>query len=233
MLSKTTTLSQPRRRTDFGAVVRRARIYRSQVMRHYTDWRVGATKAEKTLYKTSPSIVLSFDDYGTKQQVERLLATLETAKIRAAFFPQGDWAEQNPTLLASIRAKGHIVGNHTYGHRDLLSLSDNQVLDEISCGIISPLLRPPMGRYNDRIRRLAASLGQAIAYWSIDSDDWKGVSAAYMQDKIMRQLHPGAVILFHLGADNSAYFLPELITQIRRRGYDFLGFEEPFYGETS
>ena len=210
------------------AVLRRAQIRYSQLMRRYTDWKIGATRAEKYLYKTSPSIVLSFDDFGSTIQVERLLGILASEKVRGVFFLQGDWTEQNPLLASLIRKQGHFIGNHTYSHPDLLNLNDDEIRAEIMQGPDSPLMRPPMGRYDQRVRELSASLGQRIAYWTIDSDDWKGVSTAYMTAKIMRQLHPGAVILFHLHVDNTAELLSQLIPAIRQRGYDLLSFDEPF-----
>jgi peptidoglycan/xylan/chitin deacetylase (PgdA/CDA1 family) len=216
------------RSAGLAARLRLARIWRSQLMRRYTDWKIGATRQEKLLYRDSTSIVLTFDDFGSATQIEQILNILSGQNVRAVFFLEGDWAKHNPKLVARIADQGHFIGNHTASHRDLLKLTDAEVRREIKGGPISPLMRPPMGRYDARIRRITASMGQAIAYWSIDSDDWQGVSIPYMYEKILRQLHPGAVILFHLHADNTAELLPQLIPAIRQRGYNLLAFDEPF-----
>ena len=200
---------------------------RSSILKRYADWRIGAWTQEKKIYKTTESILFTFDDYGTKRQVVRLLDILAREDIQAMFFVQGDWAEARPDLVQLIVDHGHIIGNHTYSHQDLLKLSDHEVVEEIERGPVSPWLRPPMGRYDSRIRKIAATMKRYIAYWSIDSDDWQGVTPEYMSRKILRELHPGAVILFHIHADNTARVLPGLIRDIRRRGYNICSFDEP------
>ena len=180
------------------------------------------------MYKNSPSIVLTFDDYGDELQILSLLLILKVENIRGVFFLQGDWANNNAALVKLIRTNGHYIGNHTYSHADLMSLSDNDVRTQILRGPKSALVRPPMGRYNQRVRNICDELGRSIAYWTIDSDDWRGVSPTYMRRKIINQLHPGAVILFHIHADNTAAALPDLISEIRALGYDFMSFNEPF-----
>jgi peptidoglycan/xylan/chitin deacetylase (PgdA/CDA1 family) len=200
---------------------------RTRALKAYADWRVGATAGEKRAHKTSDSILLTFDDFGSPEQVDALLQLLGREHTRAMFFLQGDWAQQYPQLVAKIAAAGHIVGNHTYSHPDLLSLSDDDIRTEISRGLPGPWLRPPQGRYNARIRELARQLGYVICYWSIDSDDWQGVSAEYIARKVLARLHPGAVILFHVHAPHTLEALPAVIAGIRQRGYALTSPDEP------
>jgi peptidoglycan/xylan/chitin deacetylase (PgdA/CDA1 family) len=202
--------------------------FSSNLARYYADWRVGADRNEKFLGRTASSIVFSFDDFGSREQVESVLEILGREQVKAIFFLQGDWAARQPTLVELIRTKGHEIGNHTYSHSNLLTMDDNEVRDEILRGPAGAWLRPPMGRYNARIRNIAHGLGYRIAYWSIDSDDWQGVNAAQMERKIMHELHPGAVILFHLHASETIRLLPELIAKIRDRGYTLASFDENF-----
>lgn len=210
----------------------RLRELAARELKAYADWRVGATCAEMRAHKTSDTILLTFDDGGTPQQIHDLLRILRREQVKAMFFPRGDWALNNTALLNDIARGGHIVGNHSYSHPDLLRLGDEQVRAELARGLTSIWVRPPRGRFNHRIRRIAAELGMAIVYWSIDSDDWKGVSARYMSRKILRQLHPGAVILFHMDAPHTAELLPGLIKDIRRRGFTLCTFDEPSWEPT-
>jgi peptidoglycan/xylan/chitin deacetylase (PgdA/CDA1 family) len=197
----------------------RLRYVKQRLLKAYADWRVGATRAEKRCHKPTDSILLTFDDYGTAEQVHDILNTLRTEKVQAMFFLQGDWVEQEPDLVRHIAEQGHLVGNHTYSHPDLLSLSDKQVLTEIANGPASQWLRPPRGRFDRRIRRLAASLGYRLCYWTIDSDDWQGTSATDMERKILSELHPGAVVLFHIHGTHTRQALRRLIPAIRKQGY--------------
>lgn len=215
-----------------GVVVRKPWLIErlaSRALRAYADWRVGATKAEKLAHKTTPAVFLTFDDYGAPRSVERLLRVLREENVRAGFFIQGDWAELHPRLVEKIAREGHVLGNHTYSHRDLLSLTDDEVTDEIVRGLDSPWVRPPRGRYDARVRRLVHELDRVIVYWTIDSEDWKGVSPDFIMRKVMTEMHPGAVVLFHLHAPYSIDLMPELIREIRSQGYELCALDEPVW----
>ncbi|HSX42657.1 MAG TPA: polysaccharide deacetylase family protein [Candidatus Saccharimonadales bacterium] len=191
----------------------------SRILHRYADWRIGATTAEKRCHKSTDSILLTFDDYGSADEVAEILATLRDKSVKAAFFLQGDWAHAHPKLVQRIAAHGHIVGNHTTTHPVLLGMELAAVQAEITGGLPGPWFRPPQGRYNKEIRKLAAELGYAICYWTIDSRDWAGTSVAMMRHTILGELHPGATILFHLHAKHTRTLLPGLIDDIRARGY--------------
>jgi peptidoglycan/xylan/chitin deacetylase (PgdA/CDA1 family) len=206
---------------------------KTRFMQAYADWRVSATYAEKHAYKTSDSILLTFDDYGTPAQITDLLKLLASENVRAMFFLQGDWAQANPDLVDRIAAAGHAIGNHTYSHPDLRRLTDDEVRTEITSGLSCSWLRPPQGRYNARIRAIAKELGYRICYWSIDSDDWQGSSAEYMERKILQELHPGAVILFHAHAAHTIEALPSIIRGIRSRGFKLASTGEVFWENLS
>ena len=196
----------------------RFRLLVSSLLRRYADFRVGARLDEQVTGAADGSILLTFDDYGSTAQVGRLLEILGRKQVRAAFFVLGDWAEREPGLVDQIRHSGHILANHTYSHANLLSLDEAGVRDQIRRGWPGNWLRPPFGRYNAQIRKIALELGYAIKYWNIDSDDWRGVSREFMIAKIMTEIKPGSVILFHIHVDTTADAMDELIDAIRARG---------------
>ncbi|GAB3256918.1 glycosyltransferase [Kineosporia babensis] len=190
---------------------------RSWLTRTVTMRRIGVTDAEKHAHQEGPEVWLTFDDHGSPEQVERVLQILAEHQVRAMFFLVGDWAEQHPGLLAEISRAGHVLGNHTYSHQDLIALPPTQREEEILKGVPGRLLRPPMGRYNNEVRALAHDKGYQIAYWSVDSDDWQGVSEDYIHAKVVREARPGSVILFHLHAENTLNVLPRVIAGLRAR----------------
>jgi peptidoglycan/xylan/chitin deacetylase (PgdA/CDA1 family) len=191
----------------------------SKALHYYADLRIGATRLEKRCYKTSDSVLMTFDDYGTEEEVSDILKILHENGIKAAFFLQAEWAHRSPELVDAIRQAGHIIGNHTVTHPVLTKLSMSEVRQEIANGLPGPWFRPPQGRYNAAIRKLAAELGYVICYWTIDSRDWTGASVIEMQHTILSELHHGATILFHLHGAHTRDLLPELITAIRANGY--------------
>jgi len=192
----------------------------SVALHHYADWRIGATSLEKHCYKTSDSVLLTFDDYGSQSEVSEILQVLAEQQVKAMFFLQGGWAALHPELVHSIAAAGHVVGNHSVTHPVLLGLSPEVIKQEIGQGLPGPWFRPPQGRYNAAIRELARGLGYAICYWTIDSRDWAGTSVVEMRHTILQELKPGAVILFHLHGAHTRELLPTIIADIRGGGLE-------------
>lgn len=198
----------------------------SRALHAYADRRIGATEAEKRCHKTSDSVLLTFDDYGTAAEVQDILSTLRHKKVRGMFFVQGDWAEKAPKLVEAIGQEGHILANHTYSHQVLRGAPEELVRSEIGRGLPGPWLRPPQGRYDKKVRAIAAQMGYAICYWTIDSRDWTGASAEEMRHTILSELHPGAVVLFHLHGAHTRELLPSLIDDIRAKGYQLTAPDE-------
>lgn len=202
----------------------------SRLLHWYADRRIGATAAEKLCHKRSDSILLTFDDYGTPEQVAVLLKILADTNTRTMFFITGQWAHEHPEIVVRIREAGHILGNHTATHAILKGKPDELVRREITDGLAAaPWFRPPQGRYDKHIRSIAAELGYAVCYWTIDSRDWTGASPEAMRHTIMNELRPGAVILFHIHGAHTAELLPGLIDDIRRRGYQLTSFAETWH----
>ncbi len=191
----------------------------STVLHAYADYRIGATDAEKHCYKSSNTVLLTFDDYGTSEEVHEILNILKEKDTKGMFFLQGDWAGEHPELVRDIAKAGHITGNHTVTHKVLRGESEGIIRQEIAGGLPGPWLRPPQGRYDKRVRAIAADLGYVICYWTIDSRDWTGASADEMRHTILTELHPGAVVLFHLHGAHTRELLPSLIDDIRAKGF--------------
>ena len=199
----------------------------SKALHAYADLRIGATEAEKHCHKTTDSILLTFDDYGTPEEVHDTLRILADKNVKAMFFLQGDWAATHSELIKAIVDAGHIMGNHTVTHQVLRGQPEDIIRREIKGGLPGPWLRPPQGRYDRRVRAIAAELGYAICYWTIDSRDWTGASTSDMRHTILTELLPGAVILFHLHGAHTRELLPTLIDDIRTQGYELTAMDEP------
>jgi len=229
-LNLLTSMIQRPARVTYRELAWFAQRLSQRALKTYADWRVGASEDEKRAYKTSDSILLTFDDYGSEEQVGQLLDILTAERVRAMFFVSGDWAQERPDLVALIAAAGHVVGNHGYSHPDFIELGDDEIRSQIVRGVPGRWLRPPRGRYNQRVRRVARELDYRICYWTIDSQDWQGMPAAHITRKVLAELHPGAVILMHLHAQETLEALPELIRGIRNQGYEICSPAEPLWG---
>lgn len=194
--------------------------YRSSSTMFYADWRSGATIDEKRCYNVSDRILLSYDDSIDQNNLTELLILLKKYDVKVIFFLIGSWAEQNHKMVDDMRAHGHWIGNHTATHQNLTKISDEAVRREIRGGVNSSLLRPPYGAYNARVKKIASDMGYKIANWSIDTEDWKGLSVEQIQTRVFRNLAPGACILLHLNSKLLIGTLPVLIEGIRKRGFE-------------
>ncbi|KAJ3576363.1 hypothetical protein NP233_g477 [Leucocoprinus birnbaumii] len=80
---------------------------------------------------------------------------------------------------------GHQISSHTWAHKDLTTLSADQIQDEMQrteeaiqriTGAAPAFFRPPYGNYNDDVRRIAGQRGLSLVMWSFDSEDSVGAS---------------------------------------------------------
>jgi len=203
----------------FARPLRKIDITRSRFTMRYSNLRNGSTDAERRCYNRSENILLTFDDFAAPSDVQSFLAILDDNRVHAIFFLLGTWAAENQDLVSEIRRRGHTVGNHSSTHRRLRSESEKVIRQEIVGGVKSSLLRPPFGAFNERVRAVALEEGHRLGLWTIDSEDWKGLSVGRLRDRVRRELHPGACILLHLNGENTLMALPSIIEDIRAEGY--------------
>lgn len=125
-------------------------------------------------------IWLTFDDGPHPYNTDRILRKLDTFNIKATFFVVGRNARTFKRLVQQTFAAGHRIGNHSYTHFDLTTLTEEKVRDEIEwtdeviadCGGSDKIFRPPYGHTNATIRKVASELGYRIALWNVDTLDW-------------------------------------------------------------
>lgn len=217
--------------TQNATFLKGLRLLLDHLFQRYVDFRRGNWQIEKHCYKPSDTILLTFDDYASATQTERLIATLEKHQVRAMFFLQGDWASEYPELVARLRNAGHIIGNHTLTHPNLRTLSDQEVEHQIGGEPFArPWFRPPYGSYDKRVRAIARRLGYVICYWTIDSHDWTGHATKQdIVERVLPRLHKGAVILLHAHIEATIDVLPQLIKGIQDRGYQLDSFSDPLW----
>ncbi|KAL1915544.1 uncharacterized protein VTP21DRAFT_6668 [Calcarisporiella thermophila] len=124
---------------------------------------------------------LTFDD-GPTEFSPRLYDFLKQQNIKATFFILGSRAANAPEMIKRIHADGHEIASHTYSHRALTSLSNEQIIAEMkwtekaieqAIGIKPTLMRPPYGDIDDRVRAIMTALGYKAVIWNKDSNDWR------------------------------------------------------------
>jgi peptidoglycan/xylan/chitin deacetylase (PgdA/CDA1 family) len=182
-----------------------------------------------------PVVALTFDDGPDPLFTPRLLEILRGEGVAATFFVIANRAAARPDLVRQMLADGHEVGNHTLSHARLTDLPElvvrheileaQRVLETIT-GERARLFRPPYGRINEAIFRMAKEeAGLTTVMWSVDSRDWEGISAREIREKVLANLAPGSIILMHCAGGVSEGFtstleaLPSILEALRSRGY--------------
>ncbi|MEU0571002.1 polysaccharide deacetylase family protein [Nonomuraea sp. NPDC005983] len=184
-------------------------------------------------------VALTFDD-GPGPNTGRLLDALRAGSARATFFVVGSGAAAQPDLLRRMTAEGHLVGNHSWNHRDLSKAATSKITDSLrrtqdtvraSAGQAPTLLRPPYGAIGSGLTDIAKQLGLALVTWDVDTGDQQARSAKEIADRAVEGAHPGAVILMHDVRRAAVDAVPEVIKRLRAKGYTFVTVPE-IYGET-
>jgi peptidoglycan/xylan/chitin deacetylase (PgdA/CDA1 family) len=161
---------------------------------------------------------LTFDDGPSSAHTPALLNALKQNGLRATLFNEGQFASAVPAQVQAEVAAGMWVGNHSWDHPHLTTLSQSQIDSEIgrtqtaiaSAGGGTPkLFRPPYGETNSTVKTIEAKYGLTEILWNIDSQDWNGASVAQIV-QANSQLTNGQVILMHEWPANTLTAIPQI-----------------------
>ncbi|MGN6395441.1 MAG: glycosyltransferase [Mucilaginibacter sp.] len=187
-------------------------------------------------------IVLTFDDGPDPDYTPRILDILKKEKVPAAFFVVGSMAEKNVSILRREFEEGYEIGNHTYFHPDISTVSIQRVNLELNAtrkliesvtGRSTILFRPPFNADAEpqtlaEVIPVAESRKQSYINIgeSIDPWDWQpGVTADSIIARTIRQKDAGSMLLLHdAGGDTreeTVKALPEIIHFFKSHGYKF------------
>jgi peptidoglycan/xylan/chitin deacetylase (PgdA/CDA1 family) len=184
-------------------------------------------------------IALTYDDGPNDPHTLRLLEVLAKHNVKATFFLLGRFTKQRPDIARELTRAGHVVGNHTFSHPNLIFASALQTkLQLLDCqqalsdavGEHSPLFRPPFGGRRPTTLRTVRALGLEPVMWNVTGGDWKGKPAEYVERRVRQRVRGGDVILLHdgghaaFGADRSQTVIAtdRLIAWHKSEGYEFV-----------
>lgn len=166
-------------------------------------------------------------DWGNDELVA-MLDVLDNYETKATFFLTGRWTKNFPELAKEVARRGHEIGNHGMSHAHPTHLSDGdlrtliedniQLLKETTGTEPVPLFAPPYGEQDERVVRIASSLGQWTTLWTLDTIDWQNPSPDVIVQRILPRASDGAIILMH-PKPQSLQALPTIIEGLKEKGF--------------
>jgi len=196
------------------------------------------------MYKSHTSkkvVALTFDDGPDERFTPPILDVLNKYNITATFFLLGTRVEKYPNVANRIVQEGHDIGNHTYWHPDLTKtgvqnleweIEKNEKTIKSVTGVKTDLFRAPYGALNESLVKKLGEVSYRGIGWSVDSEDWDGLSADQIKKNVIQAIHPGAIILLHSAGhwtqdlSGTVDALDELIPYLQEEGYEFVTVSE-------
>jgi len=187
------------------------------------------------------TVALTFDD-GPGPSTQGIINVLRRYGVTATFFNIGENAAAYPSLVRTEATDGYLVGNHTWNHPDMTTLSSSAQATELNeataeqeslIGWGPCAFRPPYGNYNATTLTLAQQRDMKVWLWSVDTEDWQaeGSASSSWVNRIisLAESEGGAlshpVILMHnapSGDPATMLALPTIISYFRSHGYTFV-----------
>lgn len=176
------------------------------------------------------TVALTFDDGPHPEFTLKLLEILDKNKVKATFFVVGKQVKKYPEFLREIKKHGHEIGNHTFNHPLLTTLDRSGVINELemnkseikkAADADTLFFRPPSGRYDEKVIEASLSRGFIAVLWSVSGSDYGATDPEVVKQNVLQHIKNGDIILLHSGIEATLKALPEIITEIRRRGFEF------------
>ncbi len=177
-------------------------------------------------------IAFTFDDAPSAHS-ESLVAIFASfnernpdCKASATVFYNGKRIDSNNKhLLHTAYTLGFELGNHSYSHFNLTTLSSEQLtlevertdklLQEID-GKPLHLFRAPYGKTNELVKQ---TIQTPLIDWTIDTLDWTKKSAEEIYQSVFSNLFDGAIVLMHDGYENTLSAVKNLLPDLKAAGY--------------
>jgi peptidoglycan/xylan/chitin deacetylase (PgdA/CDA1 family) len=152
------------------------------------------------------AIALTFDDGPDPMSTPLLLRLLSKYQVKATFFVNGKKVAQHPELIKAILLKGHLIGNHSYSHDNMIFLKSCQVIaKEIEStqnmlrefGIRPLAFRPPAGITSPRLKQALFQSDVYIINFSCRAFDGGNRWIKNISRNILNRIRPDDIVLLH------------------------------------
>ncbi len=186
-------------------------------------------------------IALTFNCAWGDSDTDRLLEILSAAGAKATFFVTGEFCTEHPAAVRSMSAAGHSVQNLTDTNIHIKGMNINDLIADTKSaaakiktltGIEPALHRAPFADYDDKTLTTLEGMGITPVQWSVDSRDLDDPDAFSVRKRILDSTASGSILLFHNDSPAAVEALPELLTELKQKGFEFVRAEELVYSDS-
>lgn len=192
------------------------------------------TKRNLNKYKNKKLIALTFDD-GTSNNTKYFIKELQKRDALVTFFVVGNRVKKYEDVLKEAYLMGNQIGSHTYSHKNLLYLNEEEITKEIEktneaiynvIGTKPTIIRVPYGNINKKIRSIS-NMNHIL--WNVDTLDWKYKNSNRVYKEIIKHAEDGNIILLHDIFKTSVNGVLKAIDELKKQGYGFVTIDEMVY----
>jgi len=170
-------------------------------------------------------LCLTFDDGPDPESTPKIIDVLDSHEIKAMFFCNGQSAERYPELIALIRSKGHIIGNHGQQHLNGWDTSTAEYIENVKRAsecTSSLLFRPPYGRMKHSQYQSLRKLFRIILWDIMPYDFDTRFGSDNSLEVLKRMTRRGSIIVLHDSQKSTVLsFLEKFIRHTSGQGYRF------------
>lgn len=210
--------------------------YTREVPEKETEDAVSASASleERVIDPDKPMIALTFDD-GPSAHTERLLNAFKKYGGKGTFFVLGNLIDGREETLQRTAAEGHEIAGHSWNHRQLTNLTEQEVKDQIMMtrakiydvtGKDSLVVRAPYGACDEMVQGVGKELGVSFYNWSIDTLDWLTKDPAAIEKEILDNVSDGDIILCHDLHETTVDAMETVIPKLVQKGYQLVTVSE-------
>ena len=176
-------------------------------------------------------VALTFDD-GPSKYTDSILDTLKKYDACATFFVIGNKVDFYDETLNKMLKNGNEIGNHSYSHKWLNRLSEQEFKNELNktqeevkkaTGYTPKLFRPTYGGYSDRLKKYT---DLTFVLWDVDSSDWKVKNTDKIIKNVIPNVKDGSIVLMHDNHKYAADAIEAVVKKLKEEGYEFVTVSE-------
>lgn len=178
-----------------------------------------------------PVVYMTFDEGYENGLTPTFLAILKEKGVKGLFFVTYDFANREPELVKQIIAEGHVLGNHSWSHKNYSTLTPKEAAEDLmklhdyvkeNFDYEMKYFRFPSGNFNEQTLAVVQSMGYKSVFWSFAYQDWltdKQPEAAASEERLVKATCPGNIYLLHAVSTTNAQIMGSFIDRVRDAGY--------------